>query len=103
MAETNVKRWRMTEAKEEKAQSCDGLTKEQRDEINRRFKLRWDENHCCPHFVVVDCVAGSPHKHVGCQFCIDRGEGPGIDNAHAALVCLGSHRDDCPMRFDRVE
>ena len=104
MAKTNVRERRLTEAEEEGVQWWDGLTKEQRrDEINRGFELRWNENHCCPHFVIVDCAAGSPHKHVGCQLCIDRGEGPVIDNAAAALECLGYHGDDCPMRFDKVE
>jgi len=84
-----------------KGQGTKVLTKERRrDLLNRWFKLRFDENQCCPHFVIVDCVEGSPHKHVGCQFSLDRGEGPGIDNAYAAMECLGFHCKDCPMRLE---
>ncbi len=80
----------------------DRLTEEQQhDELNRIFKLRWGINSCCPHFVVVDC-ATCEQKHIACQLSIDNGEGFGLENADAALECLGPHFSDCPRRLSMI-
>ncbi|MFC1958421.1 hypothetical protein ACFLV6_00645 [Chloroflexota bacterium] len=83
--------------KQELEKKWHSWTKQEKDAMLRIIKVLWDENHCCPHFAVVeDCQR--EERHGACQLCFDNREVVAVDNAMAALWCLGVLHGNCPNK-----
>jgi len=81
----------------------DGPTKqEEKDDVDRNFKLLFGENYCCPYFCVVQYYERE-ERYVACQLLVDTRHGEGPDNAYAAFTCMSHYHLHCPIKEYFIE